>query len=496
MNNLYKELKTKTSKIADIKYAVSVLSWDQETYMPPKGKQFRAQQIATLSELVHNKFTSKEFNKLLFEVENKNLSETERRNIELLKKDIEKQNKIPSIFIVELSNAISNSYHAWMLARKENNFKLFEKELGQIIDLQRKKADILGYDSHPYNALMDDYEPNAKVSEIDTLFADVREKLQPLLNKIMTTQQVNDSFMYGDFNKDKQWNFGIDILKKMGYDMDAGRQDLSAHPFTTTFSPKDVRVTTRVDENNFYDMLWSCIHEGGHALYEQGLPSEEYGMPCGEAVSLGIHESQSRYYENNLGRSYSFWKANFASLQDVFPQAFGNVDLNDFYKAINIVKPSLIRTDADELTYHFHIMIRYELEKQLIEGTLKVADARDAWNSMYKKYLNIDVPNDNKGILQDIHWSHGSFGYFPTYSLGSFYAAQFDATMKKDLKNYNTDIENNNLGNILNWFRINIHQFGRMYYSDDLCKKATGNKLDFTYFMEYANNKYSKIYGI
>ncbi|MEZ4915921.1 MAG: carboxypeptidase M32 [Chitinophagales bacterium] len=496
MNNLYQELKAQNSKIADIKYALSVLSWDQETYMPPKGKQFRAQQIATLSELAHNKFTAKEYNDLLYKIDTKNLSETEKRNVELLKIDIEKLKKIPSSFIVELSNAISNAYHAWMTAKKENNFKLFEKELGQIIDLQRKKADIVGYEQHPYDALMDDYEPNAKVADIDILFADVRQKLQPLLNKIMAAQQVDDSFMYGHFDKDKQWNFGIEILKKMGYDMDAGRQDISAHPFTTTFSPQDVRVTTRIDESNFYDMLWSCIHEGGHALYEQGLPAEEYGLPCGEAVSLGVHESQSRFYENNIGRSYSFWKANYQDLQKVFPDAFAKVSLDEFYKAINIVKPSLIRTDADELTYHFHIMIRYELEKQLIEGTLKVKDAKEAWNAKYKEYLNIDVPNDSKGILQDIHWSHGSFGYFPTYSLGSFYTAQFDAKIHTELANYQNDIENNNLSNVLNWLRKNVHQYGRFYYSNDLCKKATGEKLNFSYFMQYAENKYGKIYGV
>ncbi|MEZ4929066.1 MAG: carboxypeptidase M32 [Chitinophagales bacterium] len=496
MNNLYQELKAQNSKIADIKYALSVLSWDQETYMPPKGKQFRAQQIATLSELAHNKFTAKEYNDLLYKIDTKNLSETEKRNVELLKIDIEKLKKIPSSFIVELSNAISNAYHAWMTAKKENNFKLFEKELGQIIDLQRKKADIVGYEQHPYDALMDDYEPNAKVADIDILFADVRQKLQPLLNKIMAAQQVDDSFMYGHFDKDKQWNFGIEILKKMGYDMDAGRQDISAHPFTTTFSPQDVRVTTRIDESNFYDMLWSCIHEGGHALYEQGLPAEEYGLPCGEAVSLGVHESQSRFYENNIGRSYSFWKANYQDLQKVFPDAFAKVSLDEFYKAINIVKPSLIRTDADELTYHFHIMIRYELEKQLIEGTLKVKDAKEAWNAKYKEYLNIDVPNDSKGILQDIHWSHGSFGYFPTYSLGSFYTAQFDAKIHTELANYQNDIENNNLSNVLNWLRKNVHQYGRFYYSNDLCKKATGETLNFSYFMQYAENKYGKIYGV
>lgn len=494
MNKHYKEFKEQTAKIADIAHTISVLNWDQETYMPPKGKQFRAQQIATLSELHHQKSTNKEYANLLYKIDTTNLSELEKRNIELAKQDIEKAKKIPSHFVVELSNAISNAYHAWIEARQHNDFKYFEKELETIVGLQRKKADILGFESHPYNTLMDDYEPGAKVADIDVLFADVRSKLQPFLKKIMNSKQVDDSFMYKYYGKDVQWEYGIEILKILKYDMQAGRQDVSAHPFTTTFSPQDVRVTTRVNENNFHDMLWSCIHEGGHALYEQGLPTEEYGMPCGSATSLGIHESQSRFYENNIGRSLSFWQANYATLQKAFRQNLQHVGVEDFYKAINIVKPSLIRTDADELTYHFHIMIRYELEKQLIEGTLKVKDAKDAWNAKYKAYLNIDVPNDNKGILQDIHWSHGSFGYFPTYSLGSFYAAQFHAKMMKDLPTFNEDVANNNYSEILQWLRKNIHQYGRFYNSEDLCEKATGKKLDFTYFMQYAKSKYENIY--
>jgi carboxypeptidase Taq len=294
----------------------------------------------------------------------------------------------------------------------------------------------------------------------------------------------------------KQWDYGIDILKQLGYDFEAGRQDLSEHPFTTSFSPLDVRVTTRVDEHNLYDMLWSCIHEGGHALYEQGLSAEEYGMPCGQAVSLGIHESQSRLYENNVGRSFPFWKANYGKLQNTFPENLGAIPLEKFYKGINLVEPSLIRTDADELTYHFHIMIRYEIEKQLIEGSIEVKDLEKVWNDAYKKYLNIEVPSPKKGVLQDVHWAHGGFGYFPTYSLGSFYAAQFFHKIQQEVPNIENDLSNGNAKPLLTWLRTNIHQHGQLYSANELCEKATGEALKFDYFMKYAQKKYRQIYNV
>jgi carboxypeptidase Taq len=282
----------------------------------------------------------------------------------------------------------------------------------------------------------------------------------------------------------------------MGYDMQAGRQDLSEHPFTTSFNPLDVRVTTRVDENDFGNMTWSCIHEGGHALYEQGLPTDQYGLPCGEATSLGIHESQSRLWENNVGRSLNFWQFRYPELQNTFPGNLRTVSLHDFYKAINKVQPSLIRTEADELTYHFHIMIRYEIEKGLMDGSIDVKELKDIWNKYYQEYLHVKVPDDVHGILQDIHWSHGSFGYFPTYSLGSFYAAQFFAAAQKQVPGLDESIAAGDYQPLLNWLRTNIHPYGRFYTSNELCERVTGKPLEFSAFMEYANKKYSGIYGL
>lgn len=364
------------------------------------------------------------------------------------------------------------------------------------MDLKKQEADLVGYEGQAYDALLEDYEPGATVKDLDQLFSDVRSELVGFVEHIFNTPQNNDAFMFQHFDKNKQWDFGIYILKAMGYDMQSGRQDLSTHPFTTSFSAQDVRVTTRVDEKNLSEMLWSCIHEGGHALYEQGLPSEEYGMPAGEAISLGVHESQSRIWENNIGRGLPFWKAFYKSIQAYFPDQLMQVNVEDFYKAMNLVKPSLIRTNADELTYHFHILVRYEVEKALISGDIKIKELPEFWNSKYKEYLKVDVPSDAQGVLQDIHWSHGGFGYFPTYSLGSFYAAQYYAQMKKDLPNLEQELENGNCKIALDWLRSNIHQYGRQYSADALCEKVTGEKLNFRYFMQYAIKKYSDLYRL
>src|SRR4030095_8675362 len=255
--------------------------------------------------------------------------------------------------------------------------------------------------------------------QLVSLFSDVRKQLVPYVQSIFNKPVIDDDFTRLQYNKQKQWDFVIELLKQMGFDFSAGRQDISSHPFTTNFNSRDVRVTTRINENDLCEMIWSCIHEGGHALYEQGLPFEDYALPSGEFLSLGIHESQSRLWENNVGRSKAYWKKNYPILQGVFPEQLRNISGDHFYKAINKVEPSLIRTNADELTYHFHVMIRFEIEVALFEGKVSVEELPGLWNSKYKEYLGIDVPDDTRGVLQDVHWSHGSFGYFPTYSIGS-----------------------------------------------------------------------------
>ena len=328
------------------------------------------------------------------------------------------------------------------------------------------------------------------------IFSDVKTQLVPFINKISSNNNIDDSFFYQHFDHKKQWDFGIDLLKQMGYDFNSGRQDISAHPFSSHFSPEDARVTTRIDENNLSEMIWSCIHEGGHALYEQGILPENYGTPLGNSISLGIHESQSRLWENHVGRSLPYWKNNFSLLKSYFPKELNDINYELFYNACNNVKSSLIRTNADELTYHLHVLIRYEIEKGLIEDSVQVSDLPSIWNDLYKKYLNIDVPNDSVGVLQDIHWSHGSFGYFPTYTLGSFYAAQFYFQASKEINDLNIKIEKGNMKDLLNWLRVNVHEHGERYDAKVLCQKITGEELNFRFFMDYAKEKYSNIYKL
>ncbi len=492
--NSYKEL---AQTAADLQYAAAVLEWDQEVYMPSKGATFRGRQLATLAKQAHEMLTSEKYEQVLKAlIDDKSLDEIQQNNVRLAFEDFEKNKKLPSAFVEELSKQTSLSFNAWIKARQENDYHIYEPELKKMIALKRKQAELYTYEKHPYDALLDEYEKGATVAMLDPVFKMVREELTPFLKKIAGAKQVNDDFFHRNFPRQEQWDFSMDVLKKMGYDLDAGRQDISEHPFTTSFSAEDVRITTRVDENNFASLLWSSIHEGGHALYEQGLPASEYGLPLGSAASLSIHESQSRLWENCVGRSQGFWKYFYPKLQAYFPQSLKDVSLNDFYKGMNQVKPSLVRTEADEVTYHFHVMIRYEIEKGLIDGSLRPEDVAAKWNDMYEAYLDIRPGDDKTGVLQDVHWSHGSFGYFPTYSLGSFYAAQFFEQAQKDISGLAGQIEQAEFGNLLQWLRQHIHQYGRRYRSDELCRNITGRSLDFSSFMHYIQEKYSGVYDL
>jgi carboxypeptidase Taq len=493
---LYDSYKTKMQKIADVKYAAAVLEWDQETYMPVKGSDFRGRQIATLNEIAHSFLTDEAFGSLLLELNAATgLSAEEKRNAELSLEDYQLNKKLTPSFVRKRSEAIHAAYHAWVKARRANDGHIFQEPLDQLIVLKRQQAELLGYEDHPYNALMNEYDKGLTVNIVDTIFKKLQPALSTLLDFIKWQPQVDDSFLHQLFDKNSQWKYGLSILKKIGFDFESGRQDISIHPFTTNFSNADVRVTTRIDENNFSNMTWSCIHEGGHALYEQGLPPEQYGLPLGEYCSLSIHESQSRIWENNIGRSQAFWQHNFPALKTFFPEQLGNVTPRQFFKGINKVQPSLIRTEADELTYHFHVMIRYEIEKLLIEGTITVKDIPAYWNELYKKYLEVTVPDDLHGYLQDIHWSHGSFGYFATYSTGSLYAAQLYAAVEKEQITIEEQIKLGDTNTVLDWLRKNIHSKGRFHTSEALCKAATGAYLDAKYFTDYATKKYQDIYS-
>lgn len=494
---LYAKYVSELQEIADLRYAAALLQWDQETYMPPAGAAMRARQVATLSELAHERFTRKEFGDLLeFLSQSSDLEPAQADNIRLSLYDYHQLAKLPPSFVRKSSETSSRAFHSWIEARSKNDFKVFEPLLGELINLKKEETRLLGYSGSPYNALLNQYERDCTTELLDAVFGSLMGPLKALLRQIAAAPQVEDGLLKQFFPEVDQWNFGMELLNKMEFDFERGRQDKSAHPFTTNFSSQDVRITTRIDEQDLSNMTFSTIHELGHALYEQGLPAGQYGLPLGEYASLGIHESQSRLWENNVGRSLGWVEHFFPLLQQYFPAQLGSAGPMGFYRAINKVSPSLIRTEADELTYHFHVMIRYEIEKELIEGSLTVQDIPVIWREKYRNYLGIEVPDDRSGCLQDVHWSHGSFGYFPTYSLGSLYAAQLYAAATSQIPDLKASLKAGKYSVLLEWLRVNLHQHGRKFSSEELCRKISGEGINISHFMQYVTQKYRLIYAL
>jgi carboxypeptidase Taq len=497
MSASYQQYIETRRRIADLAYTSGVLSWDQETYMPSGGAALRAQQLSTLAGIVHDMATNTEYGKLLESLEQESsLDSKQKNNIRLSLRDYRRAKKYSREFVEEFSRSVSEAFNAWQEAKKKNSFSIFAPKLKKLVELKRQECELLGYEKHPYDALMDEFEPGLTTADVEMLFDEVRKELVPFVKKIAEQKENSSALAEQYFPKDQQWNFSMDVLRLMGFDFNKGRQDISMHPFTINFGASDVRVTTRIDENDLSDCVTGTIHEGGHALYEQGLPESEYGLPSGEAVSLGIHESQSRLWENQVGRSFAFWKGQTKLIQSHFPEQLKEADAEKLFEAFNVVKPSFIRVSADELTYHFHIMIRFEVEKALFDGSLEVDQIPAFWNKRYKDYLGIEVPDDASGCLQDVHWSHGSFGYFPTYSIGSFYAAQFFAQAEKAIPDLEKKIESGNFTELLNWLRENIHQYGKQFQAKELCMRITGEVLQFRHFMDYAKKKYGALYQI
>lgn len=496
-NSSYDLYKQKLAQIADLNAAMAVLQWDQEVYMPSMGATLRAQQLATLSGMAHELGIEEGLGTLLEQlINNDSLNTTEKKNVTETRRIYNDKKKYNTAFVVELSKTTSESFNSWQEAKKKKNFSIFLPFLSKLVDLKKKECELLGYNQHPYDALLNQFEPGLKTKQVSVIFAKLHDQLIPLTKKITEAPQPNVNFLHLYYDKNKQWEFSLKLLNQLNYDFNKGRQDISTHPFTTGFNANDVRITTRINETDLFEMIGSSIHECGHALYEQGLPVSDYGLPSGEFLSLAIHESQSRLWENNVGRSFPFWKYNFIALKNIFSDQLKDISVQQFYAAINTVKPSFIRTNADELTYHLHIMIRFELERDLFEGKISVAELKNAWNKKYYDYLGLKVENDSQGILQDVHWSHGMFGYFPTYSLGSMYAAQFFATAKKEINNLDAELELGNCMPLLNWLREKIHRHGKTFSAGQLCTSITGSELNIDFFMNYVKEKYANLYSI
>ncbi|HSX10240.1 MAG TPA: carboxypeptidase M32 [Chlamydiales bacterium] len=497
----FTDLRELSVEIHTLNSILGLLHWDQETYMPPGGISPRSHQISLLSTLIHEKKTSRKFKECLGKLANKStwkpkvkgLSKPDLAMLREWEKDFARATKLPSSFVKTFAQVTSEASQIWSAAKKDNNFKIFAPFLEKIIGLCRQKAEILGFEDHPYDALLETYEPCMTTRKVGAIFDPLQKELRQLLKKIKSSPQIDNRFLQKKVDEAKQTEMSGLILSHLPIDMAFTRLDLSAHPFSMALHPHDSRITTRILPRGFMSNIFSVLHESGHSMYEMGLPLKTWGTPLSEAVSLSIHESQSRWWETLIGRSLPYWRHTYPLLQKILP-ALKKVPLDRFYRAINKVTPSLIRVEADEVTYCLHVIIRFEIEKQLISGTLNVSDLPDAWNAKMEEYLGITPPNDAQGCLQDIHWSLGDFGYFPTYALGNLFAAQFFTAFAKEYPDWEDEVGKGNLGFIREWLKENIHQWGRMYNSEELAKRVTGKPLSEAAYCAYLKKKYSALY--
>ncbi len=474
----------------------AVLSWDQETGMPEQAVAERSEQLALLQGLAHERATDSRIGELLDAAGTEVFGEFEVAYLREKRRHYEQATKIPTELVRELAQQASLGHHAWAEARAADDFARFAPFLEKLIDLNRSVADCLGWEVTPYDALLDQYEPYATTQEVRETFTTLRDGLVPLVRDISAVDQVDDSFLYGDFDADTQEAFSREVMVALGYDTARGRLDRSAHPFTTSLGSDDVRITTRFDPQKPAPALFSTIHETGHALYELGIDKTFRGTVLAEGTSLGIHESQSRMWENVIGRSKPFWSFWLPRLREHFPDPLDGIGLDEFYRAVNRVEPSLIRVDADEVTYSLHVILRFEIEQELIEGRISVNDLPAAWNARMQEFLGVVPPNNRLGVLQDVHWSAGMFGYFPTYALGNLYAAQFFNAFEASCPEIWDRVAAGETADLLGWLRQNIHRFGKAKSAHDLVRDITGESLNPNYFLAYLRQKYGQIYGV
>jgi carboxypeptidase Taq len=497
----YERLCTHTREAAILNSMQGLLGWDERTKLPPAGGEYRAEQMSFLAGLIHKKQTAPEVGEWLAELIDSPLAVDRHSqtgaDIINLKRDYDRKTKLPQALVEELAKLSVLGQQLWVEARKANDYARFQPLLKRTLELKRQEAAAIGYDDQPYDALLDEYEPGAKTSEVAAALGGLREQLVPLVAAIAASKKrPNLEALKGEYPIELQERFGKRAIAAIGFDFNAGRLDVTNHPFCGGAGPRDVRLTTRYDERSLDGSFFSTLHEAGHGIYEQGLPADRYGLPTGEAVSLGIHESQSRMWENQVGRSHAFWEYFYPEAQSTFREALGDVSLDTFYFANNDVRPSLIRTESDEVTYNLHILIRFELEFALINDDLPVSDLPAAWHAKYREYLGIQSPTDADGVLQDVHWSSGAFGYFPTYSLGNLYAAQFFEKAQQDLGDLQDMFRRGEFLPLREWLCANIHSQGRRYPAAELGRRVTGSPLSHDALMRHLRGKFGPLYDL
>jgi carboxypeptidase Taq len=489
------DLKNHFAVVDDIGNATSLLGWDQNTKMPPGANTARGQIMATLGVLSHERVTDKRVGKWLKELDKAKLSPVEGAMVRQTRRTYDRATKIPADFVETWAKQRSKAQAVWIEARQKNDFKLFVPELKKVFDLARRYADYLGYKDHPYDALHDSYEVGSTVANVKKVFEPLRNKTVELVKAIQDSKKQNsDKVLHQAYDEGLQEQFAVDVVKTFGYDFNHGRLDRTVHPFAQGISKYDVRITTRYSPNFVSMALFGTMHEAGHAIYEQGIADKYHRTPLGHSISLGIHESQSRMWENLVGRSKPFWTWAYPKLQETFSKQLKKVPLETFYTAINKVSPSFIRVEADEVTYNLHVMVRFELELALLQGFLKVKDLPEAWNAKYQEYLGITPPNDAQGCLQDVHWSFGLIGYFPTYTLGNIMSVQLFEAAKKAHPSIEQDMTEGKFDKLFLWLRENVHTHGSRYLPQDLLKRATGSTLDSAPYIAYLNNKFRSLY--
>ncbi|MDR0624145.1 MAG: carboxypeptidase M32 [Treponema sp.] len=486
--------------------AIAVLQWDQETFLPPRGVEERAEQLALLEEIAHQRLTEPETGRLLAELGStqdnprgdEGLAEVERDFLRVMRRKYDRAIKLPADFVSAAARAEGLSQPAWAQARRNNDFTAFLPHLKTMIDMARKKAEFWGFGNGTqtlYDGLLDIYEPGMSAAEIDAVFTPLRERLVWMLERIKRCPPPDTGFLNQRFDPEKQALFNQRLMDYLGFDRRRGRLDTSAHPFTTTLGSHDIRITTRYFPDNLLSGIFSVIHESGHAFYEMGFAPEIRGTCLADGASMAFHESQSRFWENVIGRSRPFWEGFFPALRETFPRQLGGVSVESFYRAVNQVKPSLIRVDADEVSYALHIILRFELEKRLISGELEAERLPSVWRDYSREYPGVESETDAGGVLQDVHWSMGSFGYFPSYALGNLYGLQIWRKIKSDIPDFESAVAQGEFAPLRDWLNDTIYSWGCRLEPAELLWKITGEKLSVIPFVEYIEEKYTKLYG-
>lgn len=499
-DSLLNELKNRLHEVADLAQAGSVLNWDMATYMPPKGAPQRGRALATLSKLHHEKFTDPAVGHLLDQLEaqlgDRPDDDDDAALVRVTLREYNRAVKVPASLVGEISELTSTLYDAWTRARPANDFASLMPMLEKELDLYRQMANCFPGYQHISDPLIDFSDYGMSAESIRSIFSELRAELVPIVKAIIEQGSADDSPLHQVYPETDQEAFGVEIIKAYGYDFERGRQDRTHHPFMTRFSGNDVRITTRFRENALDDGLFSTLHEAGHALYEQGIDPKFDGTPLGGGTSTGVHESQSRLWENIVGRSHGFWSQYYPQLQVMFPEQLNTVSLEEFYRAINVAKPSLIRVDADEVTYNLHVMIRFDLELGLMEGSLEVKDLPEIWHSRYASDLGVTAPDDRDGVLQDVHWYTGIFGYFQGYTLGNLMSAQFYDAALRAHPAIPAEIAEGKFDTLRSWLTENIYRHGSKFTTDELLRRATGEGLGIQAWINYIRGKYGEMYKL